>query len=542
MSEDTLKTNSDSFTESKEGLYKLPHPNLSLIGILISTFFLRVAFGSTTVLMPIFIWEHLGMEGWAANISVIVVEITYALAVIFSSGYFGFKSDTSDAKKWILFGTAAGGLILGGYGICALNWIGWIGIVPLTNGLLIFGMSLYHFLHGLAGSCKVNASYGYISRFSVYENRATRIGFYNVAVTGGRSVGVILAGLLYDKIVGIDEKVRWYRGKNRIVFGFDEITASKFINFWDPVNPGRLAYIYLLFGFAIIISAVVVYFMIDKTKSVVKEEKYSVKKELATSWRMMTNKRRRGIILPLLGMASIIGVLNNWGFLILSIESTPGTASYATVGITLTMGVPMALWGWVADRIGRKKTLVIGVVGLILLIAGIGIAFFTNLLTGGLPWNDPSSKFDPKGLYSNVWILIILGLAVLMAPAYFPAISGRLGDSSSLDVENGVKKAENELEKQVEFHGSTMSIQQTVISVSEIIGIILGGLALLVVFRVSGVSDNFAYNIVGILVPIVILLILTSIATFLWPAEDEFVEKAKVRRRKKDRSGKKKDS
>ncbi|MHA1515862.1 MAG: MFS transporter, partial [Candidatus Heimdallarchaeaceae archaeon] len=374
------------------------------------------------------------------------------------------------------------------------------------------------------------------------ENRATRIGFYNVAVTGGRSVGVILAGLLYDKIVGIDEKVRLYRGKNRIVFGLDEITASKFINFWDPVNPGRLAYIYLLFGFAIIISTVVVYFMIDKTKSVVKEEKYSVKKELATSWRMMTNKRRRGIILPLLGTASIIGVLNNWGFLILSIESTPGTASYATVGITLAMGIPMALWGWVADKIGRKKTLVIGVIGLILLVGGIGVAFFTNLLTGGQAWNDPSSKFDPKGLYSNVWILIILGLAVLMASAYFPAISGRLGDSSSLDIKNGVSKTEVELEKQVEFHGATMSIQQTIMSISEIIGIILGGLALLVVFAVSGVSDNFAYNIVGILVPITILLILTSIFTFLWPTEDEFVEKVKVRRRNKDRLDKKKEN
>ncbi|MHA1223982.1 MAG: hypothetical protein ACTSP3_12180, partial [Candidatus Heimdallarchaeaceae archaeon] len=99
---------------TEEDLYILPHPKRSLIGILISTFFLRVAFGSTTVLMPIFIFYHLGMQGWEANISIIIVEVTYALAVIVSSGYFGFKSDTSDSKKWILFGTAAGGLILGG--------------------------------------------------------------------------------------------------------------------------------------------------------------------------------------------------------------------------------------------------------------------------------------------------------------------------------------------------------------------------------------------------------------------------------------------
>ena len=178
---DSKKESEVMLSKEKEQLFSLPHPRRSFIGILVSTFFLRVAFGSTTVLMPIFIWKHLGMEGWSADISVIFVEITYALAVILSSGFFGFKSDASDARKWILFGTAAGGLVLAGYGICAINWGGWIGIIPLTNGLLIFGMSLYHFLHGIAGSCKVNASYGYISRFSVYETRGTRVGFYNVA-------------------------------------------------------------------------------------------------------------------------------------------------------------------------------------------------------------------------------------------------------------------------------------------------------------------------------------------------------------------------
>ena len=155
------------------------------------------------------------------------------------------------------------------------------------------------------------------------------------------------------------------------------------------------------------------------------------------------------------------------------------------------------------------------------------------MLTGGQPWNDPSSQFDPNGLYSNVWIIILLAVAVLMASAYFPAISGRLGDSSSLGVDEKEKLDEDELEKQAEFHGSTMSIQQTIMSVSEIIGIILGGIALLVVFAITkGDDTNFAYNIVGILVPIIVLLILTAIATFLWPAEDEFVETAKVRRRK----------
>ncbi|MCG3216058.1 MAG: hypothetical protein KAS63_05055, partial [Candidatus Heimdallarchaeota archaeon] len=64
------------------------------------------------------------------------------------------------------------------------------------------------------------------------------------------------------------------------------------------------------------------------------------------------------------------------------------------------------------------------------------------------------------------------------------------------------------------------------------IGIVLGGLSLVVVFSISGVTDNFAYNLVGLLAPIVVLLIFTSIATLLWPAEEDFIQKAKVRRMK----------
>jgi MFS family permease len=436
------------------------------------------------------------MEGANADLAIIVVEVTYAIAVIISSGFFGFKSDATDARKWILFGTAAGGLILGGYGICALNWQGWIGIIPLANGLLIFGMSLFHFLHGIAGSCKVNASYGYLSRFSVYENRGRRIGFYNVAVTGGRSVGVVLAGTLYDFIVKPQE------------------TATT----WEPLYPQRLIYLYLLFAFAIIISAVLVYLLLDKTKSMIRDEDYNLKQELLTSWKLMINKNRRGIVLPLLGVASIIGILNNWAFLVLSIETSPGTAGFTTIAITLAMGVPMALWGWVADKIGRRKTLWIGVSGLIFLLVCLLISFFGNFLTGGEPWYSPTSQFSIDGFIENIWLLALIVIALFIGSAYFPAISGRLGDSSSIGLEE-------------ERHGSTMSIQQTIMSVSEIIGIVLGGLALMVVSIAFGTDTNFAYNMIGLLVPIVALLILTTIASFLWPEEEEFLEEVKVRRK-----------
>ncbi len=517
-SDDTFDSTNITNGTNADDLYTQKKPTLSFIGILISTFFLRVAFGSTTVLMPIYIFLHLKMEGWEANLSIIFVEVTYALAVIISSGYFGFRSDVSDAKRWILLGTAAGGLILVGYGICALNWQGWIGIIPLANGLMIFGMSLFHFLHGLAGSIKVNASYGYISRFSVYETRATKMGLYNVAVSGGRSVGVILAGVLYNALIGINELIRI--AERNIIADVSELTAVRnVISYWSPIYPQRLVYLYLLFSFAIVISIVAVYFMVDKTKPVLEHEDYSVKQEMLMSWKLMTDKNRRGIVLPLLGTAAIIGILNNWGFLILSIESNPADASLTTVLFTLSMGLPMALWGWLADKIGRRKALTIGVAGLLMMAVVIGIAFFGNFMTVG-PWYDPTSEFNPGGFTSNWWIAALLVISLFLGSAYFPAISGRLGDSSSI----GHKE---------ERHGSTMSIQQTIISVSEIIGIILGGIALTVVFAISNRTDNFAYNLIGLLIPIVLLLILTTIASLLWPAEEDFIDTSKVRRKEK---------
>jgi len=535
----------NSIDVEDEDLYTIPHPRRSLIGIFISTFFLRVAFGSTTVLMPIYIFQHLkGMDGWIGHLSIIIVEVTYAIAVILSSGYFGFRSDTSNSKRWILIGTAAGGMILAGYGICALNWDGWIGITPLVNGLLIFGMSVYHFLHGIAGSCKVNASYGYISRFSVYETRATRIGFYNVFVAGGRSVGVILAGVFYDLIVGITQ----YRlplfsfdfpsiggsGVNYFFEGFYKYLVPPFetkLTTWAPVFSTRLVYLYLLFGFAILISAVIVYFMLDKTKAVVKEEKYDLKQELLTSWRLIKDKSRRGIVLPLLGTASAVGILNNWAFLVLSLESTPGGASWTIVMVTLAMGAPMALWGWLADKIGRRKTLWIGIGGIIIMTIMIGVAFFGNYMTGGESWQ--TGQFDAISFLrpENLWLTIILVISLFMASAYFPAISGRLGDSSSMGITDEEVDETMELERTAEFHGSTMSIQQTIMSVSEIIGIVAGGVALAIVYFISGTSTNFAFNMIGVFIPILVLLVFTTIVSLLWPAEDDFINASQVRRK-----------
>ncbi len=495
MTAERLKT--IPYDNDDEKLYELKNPRRAIFGILIATFFLRIAFGSTTVLMPVYIFLHLlhvkenTVEGPLteeyifAIVATIIVEITYALAVILSAGYFGYKSDNEDTRKWILFSTSSGALVLIGYGICALNWQGIIGIIPLANGLCIFGMSLYHFLHGIAGACNVSASNGFLSRFSVYENRARRMGYYNVAVTGGRSSGVVLAGLLYDWIVGITP-----------------VPDGE----WIPTRPEALLYIYIIFAVFLLLSTAIIFVTVDKTKPTIKEREFSVKQEALTSWRMMLDKDRRGVVMPLLGTASLIGILNNWGFIVLAIGTSPGIASYSVVLFTLVMGASMGLWGYVADKIGRRITLGLGLFGILGMAFILMFAYFANLI----------DIADPASILQDFWLLTPLVLCVILASAYAPAISGRLGDSSSIGFEE-------------ERHGSTMSVQNTVISLSEIIGIVVGGVALGIVALVTDFS--FYDRIIALVIPSIFFLLFTTVATVLWPGEKEFLERGKVRRK-----------
>ncbi|MHA1686906.1 MAG: MFS transporter [Candidatus Heimdallarchaeaceae archaeon] len=489
MSVEEQPQHSLSGTNSSEELFQIPHPRKSIYGIALATFFLRVAFGSTTVLMPLYIYYHLKLQQKMFYITVIIVEVMYSIGVILSSSFFGFRADEDDAKKWILFGTAAGGVILLGYGICALNWEGIIGIIPLVNGLLIFGMSLFHFLHGISAACKINSSYAYLSRYSVYETRARKMGVYNAAVFTGRAVGVALAGYFYVVFVGKTE-----------------ITGSS--PNWIPTRPFHLVYVYLIFAFFLLISAFVVYCLVDKAKPVEKSQyKFDYWKELKESWKIMTNKERRSIILPLLGTASVIGILNNWGYIVLAVDTAPDTASYMTIIVTLIMGVPMALWGYVADKFGRKKTLILGVIGILGMVTTLFLAYFLNYM----PMDDPAKVFSYP-LFTTLLVVF-----VILTSAYAPSISGRLGDSSTI----GFK---------TERHGSTMSVQQTIVSLSEILGIILGGLALLISYLIVG--WGFSTNIIALLIPTAALILLTALSTFLWPSEEEFVKKHRIRTKK----------
>ena len=143
-----------------------------------------------------------------------------------------------------------------------------------------------------------------------------------------------------------------------------------------------------------------------------------------------------------------------------------------------------------------------------------GSANNNTMTIDGVNYVDPE---DLSSILDHSWIITLLVIFVILASAYFPAISGRLGDSSSI----GFKE---------ERHGTTMSVQQTIMSLSEIIGIVLGGVALIIVYSFVG-DIYFYYNMIGLMIPIVFLLVLTTIATLLWPAEEEFISKANVRRK-----------
>ncbi len=90
------------------------------------------------------------------------------------------------------------------------------------------------------------------------------------------------------------------------------------------------------------------------------------------------------------------------------------------IGLTLSlgalvMGVGSLLFGRVSDKVGRNKTLLIGLLGIILLLAGFSEAL----------------KHDPPNFYGQ---LPIIGPGALMMTAIVPSALAYIGDKARKDL------------------------------------------------------------------------------------------------------------
>ena len=472
----------DELVFTEQGLKSGILPGRAFLGLYLATFILRVGFSSTVVLIPLYLERHLHLGKnifiWAA-----LVQSTYLIAELLFAGYFGHKSDTGNTKKWLMWSMLIAMGVMFSYGLVYFEDTH---IIVLPAILMALYIAFIHFIHGVAAAAKVSPSIGYISRFSDYTNRAARMGMYDSSVFLARVVGVFIAGVLYSEWVG------------------EKIIDGEHV----PINPEHIFWIYLIMAVVILIGYFVLKVSLYDTAPDIDEielDDFSFLDELSTSFRELKDPDQRAMVTPWLAMSTLLGLINSWLFFILSSGESAESSAATVAVIGLGFGLPTIFWGFVADHIGRKKTLMIGVFGM------VTFAIFLSLfaLTGMLELENLNESF-----ISSPLMMISLTLPFLMISAFPPSIMGRLGDSSEIDEQS---------HRATSGHSSTMSLYHVVIAVGELGGLAIGGIALTIVFMVD--YKNWGAAFIVIVVLIGVLLIATALTAFSLPSDEEFIKK-----------------
>ena len=405
-----------------------------LISLYLSTFFLRTGFGGAIILLDwSMVWAleiTYGEENISSATSILLISfaaITYYIAEILLTGYYGSRSDKIGPKSVILYATIGAFFVLILY---APSSIIFIKISNASVGILVMTLyiALIHFLHGVFASAKVAPSLGFINQSSNDKNRALHMAWYDNAILYGRAAGIMFGGFLWI-MLKVDDKNTVEEQANQIAKTFPFLTILLLA-----------ATLLIVFGLRNV-----------EQKSEIKN--FSIKEDIKIAARVMLQENRRPMLLPWLSIAALIGSASLWGptvsFIVSGSESEHrGWEALLPIMIILIgLALPAPLWGIFSDRKGRKITLMVGLFGLP--IAGIL----------GLAAGFPFYKDDIS--ISNISLLLSLLPGAFFFSALIPVLMGILGDTAEDDLD-----------------GEVMSGYHFVIAMGEIIGILVGGLVI----------------------------------------------------------------
>lgn len=402
-----------------------------LIALYISTFLLRTGFGAAILLFDwLLVWAlEIHNFSTTSGFSIILISfaaITYYLAEILLTGYYGSSSDKVGAKPILLFATVGAGAVLLLYAPASLIF------VSISDGTLaIIALSAYlavvHFVHGIFASAKVAPTLGYINQLSTNSNRALHMAWYDNAILYGRAAGIMLGGFLWI-VLKVDEK--------------NDVNAQ-----------GRqIAKTFPFLTLLLIIASLLIIFGLNNTeRKETKRKKFSIKQDVTIAARVMLSSERRPMLLPWISIAALIGSASLWGPIVSFIISDEHShdrgydALLPLMVILFGLAAPAPLWGIFADKKGRKATLKVGLYGLP--IAGLlGIAI-------GYPFYKDDISIG------NMNFLLSALPAAFMFSALIPVLMGILGDTAEGNTD-----------------GEVMSGYHFVIASGEIVGVIGGGI------------------------------------------------------------------
>lgn len=405
-----------------------------LFALYLSTFLLRTGFGGAILLFDwLLVWALESSElSTTSGYSILLISfaaITYYLAEIMLTGYYGTSSDKIGSKPILLYATIGAGIVLLFYAPSSLIFA-WISDANKAMIVLSIYLAMIHFIHGIFASAKVAPTLGFINHLSTNENRALHMAYYDNAILYGRAAGILFGGFLWivlrvDRKEGIDEQAQQIAK----TFPFLSILL-------------------------VVATLLIVYGLKDiENPSNVKRDKFSVKRDVQIAARVMLSENRRSMLIPWLSISALIGSASLWGptiSFILSDEDSHDRgydALLPLIVVLMGLALPAPLWGMFADRKGRKTTLKVGLFGMpIMGILGVVIGY-------------PFYKDDIS--ISNIYFLLAALPAAFMFSALIPVLMGILGDSAEESTD-----------------GQVMSGYHFTIALGEIIGVLGGGLVI----------------------------------------------------------------
>ena len=280
------------------------------------------------------------------------------------------------------------------------RWI-YLGLTISTGALFAFTFSTnvsyliaVHAVQGLAAAMIIVSSLTIVTDLTTTTNRGEEMGVYDFANLGGYMVGILAAGIL-----------------TRV--------GSKLTPFYFA---SALAGIGAIFAYA-------------KVKEVRGRSKHGISSPIQTLRALLSDRRSARMFPIWLAVTTFIGMALTFGP---RLGPSPLETSFLFAGLILVLAVTQPFFGYLSDKYGRDKLMMVGLVSI------LGL-FFTiiNVLRGRLVFSS---------------VLPFLAVFGLGSFAFAPAALASIGDIAP---ERG--------------RGTTMGVYSVVISLGTIIGPVLGG-------------------------------------------------------------------
>ncbi|MDM8520849.1 MFS transporter [Anaerolineales bacterium HSG6] len=456
--------------------------NRELVFLFISTFFVRVGFGASLILFDwTMVWgvEHsYGYENASSASAILLTTfagITFLIAEVIFTGYYGNRSDSIGAKPVLFFATIGSAFALLSYAPSPFFYSYFQDHVNLAILMLVLYMAITHFLHGVFAAAVVSPGLGFVNFLSTAQNRTYNMAWYNNAILYGRAAGMTLGGLLW------------------IWFGVDHVGLTISEQAW------RIFWTFPVLFVILLLAAIIVYFGLTNSIKHSEPKPFSIKNDMLIAFQVMMEPVRRPLLLPWLSIAALVGSASLWGPSVAFRASEHagderGLAALLPITlIVVALALPAPFWGWYADHKGRKQTLQIGILGLPVLFGGV---FLVYPLLG-----DDVSLSNP---------ILLMGMlpGLMLLSALVPVLMGKLGDTAS-DTANE--------------HGHVMSGYHFAIASGEIFGMVFGGLFISLfsgLYQLGLFANQGNALIVGFLIFEVALIISTIVGILRLPSDN----------------------